>query len=1044
MPGRMITGRTPICDRVIEAGWLVALVATPVFFNSASFRSFEPDKIALLRSIALVMAATWAIKGIEIFAWRRAGGDRPEPAWRRSPWEGAVLLAAALILLAHAVATAVSISPPLSLWGSYHRLQGVFSLAAYLVVFLSMAALLRSREQVERVVTAMLISSSAIALYGLIQHYGLDPMTWSQLGQRAVMSTMGNAIFLAAFLIMAAPLALARLVGATSILAGRCAASGKAAVRAGCLASVLVCLGAWWVSATAGGLATLAVVGLWLALGLRLRWPPRASLALAVYAVVLSILLAAILLSQSRGPFLGLLTSLFFFALLYAVARRSWAWPPLLTGAAAVGLLVLLLINTPNSPVAFVQELPVVGRLTRVLETGRTARVRLLLWQQSVDAIGADPLRALVGYGPETIRLALAPHYSAELGAVESRDALPDRAHNQTFDVLLTTGLLGLVAYYGLVLAIFCLGLRRLGAIGSWRGAAAFATTCLASAAGLALLTRIFDGSWRLLGVGLSLGLLAGAVGFLTGLAVRRRGAPAEADAPEANTPEANTPEEIGWGGLAIVAFLSALAGHFVEIHVGIATASTLGTFWAFTALCLSVAWLSRQPRPETPEPPGPAASARRLRSGMAMVSLVIVTLAFDFSVSGLSLFANPGFAVLFAVTCVIAGLVLLVEAWPFDGTARGGYALAAFLGLYASACLASFLAARLIFAAPLPAGLGLHPKLGWYALAVLGFIAILALAVAPPMRSWRRPAVRLRGLCTPVIFALAVALAWTTNFEVVQADIHFKQGWMAQRRERDLAGAARGYRRAMELAPEQYYYSAHLGRALSEQAVASNDPEARQALFAQADAVLRAAGGLDAYDPDRAANLARLHWAWGRSIDDAAARIEHIKTAIGLYEQSIALSPRRPKLWNELGQAQVLIGEHEPALAKFQHALALDPAFPETYQSLGKLYVALNNWPLARDMFERAVELGAETANLRRGLGFAYGQMGLFDKSAANFEAALGHDPSHPATRRNLILIYQRMGNCDAARAQLRDSLAVLPDDEAIRNLAELVERSC
>ena len=45
------------CDAVLEAGWLAALVVAPMFFNVFSSRVFEPDKISLVRSIALIMIA---------------------------------------------------------------------------------------------------------------------------------------------------------------------------------------------------------------------------------------------------------------------------------------------------------------------------------------------------------------------------------------------------------------------------------------------------------------------------------------------------------------------------------------------------------------------------------------------------------------------------------------------------------------------------------------------------------------------------------------------------------------------------------------------------------------------------------------------------------------------------------------------------------------------------------------------------------------------------------------------------------------------------
>ena len=56
------------CEAVIEAGWLAALIVAPLFFNIHSERVFEPDKLTLVRSIALVMATAWLIRAIE--GWR--------------------------------------------------------------------------------------------------------------------------------------------------------------------------------------------------------------------------------------------------------------------------------------------------------------------------------------------------------------------------------------------------------------------------------------------------------------------------------------------------------------------------------------------------------------------------------------------------------------------------------------------------------------------------------------------------------------------------------------------------------------------------------------------------------------------------------------------------------------------------------------------------------------------------------------------------------------------------------------------------------------
>ena len=227
----MATKLSVLCDRIIEAGWLVTLIVTPLFFNVHSSRIFEPDKIALLRSIALIMALAWMVKGLEragsqekaLDTCRRRRDEenstRASPEARHSRASGnpgksqvmrssqSLLLLLALLFLADsAFATATSIAPRLSLWGSYERLQGLYTTSAYLVIFFSIVAILRMQEQLERLLTTVLMVSFPVALYGIIQHFGIDPVPWERNESQRVTSTLGNSIFLAAFLAMTVPL----------------------------------------------------------------------------------------------------------------------------------------------------------------------------------------------------------------------------------------------------------------------------------------------------------------------------------------------------------------------------------------------------------------------------------------------------------------------------------------------------------------------------------------------------------------------------------------------------------------------------------------------------------------------------------------------------------------------------------------------------------------------------------------------------------------------------------------------------------------------
>ncbi len=79
------------CNGFLEAGWLTAIVAVPLFFNIHSDRVFEPDKLTLLRSIVLLMSVAWLVKFINEQEWHNL--DLAALARRRIGVETAVCLA---------------------------------------------------------------------------------------------------------------------------------------------------------------------------------------------------------------------------------------------------------------------------------------------------------------------------------------------------------------------------------------------------------------------------------------------------------------------------------------------------------------------------------------------------------------------------------------------------------------------------------------------------------------------------------------------------------------------------------------------------------------------------------------------------------------------------------------------------------------------------------------------------------------------------------------------------------------------------------------
>lgn len=137
---------------------------------------------------------------------------------RRHSWsealKTAMVIPALVYVGVHFLATLTSVFPQASFYGGYVRQQGTLSVLAYIGLFFLLAFNLRQKEQLERLITVILVTSVPSVLYGLVQNLGIDPLPWLGNVQARVASTMGNAIFIAAYLIMILPLTGYRLLRA--------------------------------------------------------------------------------------------------------------------------------------------------------------------------------------------------------------------------------------------------------------------------------------------------------------------------------------------------------------------------------------------------------------------------------------------------------------------------------------------------------------------------------------------------------------------------------------------------------------------------------------------------------------------------------------------------------------------------------------------------------------------------------------------------------------------------------------------------------------
>lgn len=175
------------------AGVLLASLATS---NLTAFGFDEPvtqelfftPKLLLLSAALLISSWAWMMDV------RRGASVRPVPFQSLM----------AFAFGAAALSTAFGIQPLQSLMGSDSYGQGLLAWMLYLLLIYLTVQLVRSHRHARELAAAVVVSSSLIAAYALVQVLGLDPFVWpgtSQLTIRHGISTIGNPDMVASYLL---------------------------------------------------------------------------------------------------------------------------------------------------------------------------------------------------------------------------------------------------------------------------------------------------------------------------------------------------------------------------------------------------------------------------------------------------------------------------------------------------------------------------------------------------------------------------------------------------------------------------------------------------------------------------------------------------------------------------------------------------------------------------------------------------------------------------------------------------------------------------
>lgn len=186
--------------KIIRQLFYVLFFLTPLILWPFTSEVFEFNKMMFVYLLTILIASVWAIKSFIDKKFEIA----------KTPLDIPILL----FLASQIISTIVSINPHTSLFGYYSRFHGgLMSTVSYVTLFYALITHFQGESKaIKNLITAIITSAAIIAIYGVLEHFGIDKNIWIQDVQSRVFSTLGQPNWLSAFLIAILPLSLFQLV----------------------------------------------------------------------------------------------------------------------------------------------------------------------------------------------------------------------------------------------------------------------------------------------------------------------------------------------------------------------------------------------------------------------------------------------------------------------------------------------------------------------------------------------------------------------------------------------------------------------------------------------------------------------------------------------------------------------------------------------------------------------------------------------------------------------------------------------------------------
>lgn len=287
-----------------------------------------------------------------------------------------------------------------SFWGTLERMGGLWTFWHYFVYFIILISVIRSEKDWFNLLRFAVAVGVLSAFYGFLQK-----TDWSLIvgaGDRArIFGTLGNAALFAGY----------------------------------------------------------QIVTMFLAITLYFR-PQNTNRQKSFFIIAAAINLIAILMTAVRGSILGVGVAFLVFSFLYAWTFNSRKAKKALIGLVILAALFVVFAQTMRNS-DLVKNSGYLSRLTDFSLKTFTVQTRFWAWEAGIDGWNDSTKTVLLGWGPENFNIPFSKHFNPKFYRGSGSETLFDRAHNMFVEILVTMGLLGLIAYLAMLASAF-LVLRKL------------------------------------------------------------------------------------------------------------------------------------------------------------------------------------------------------------------------------------------------------------------------------------------------------------------------------------------------------------------------------------------------------------------------------------------------------------------------------------------------------------------------------------------------------------------------------------------------------